>query len=1101
MAATPRPLFRQVCSLGALVLTTAATQLVPVTAAHADTLPADKSPATAAAVALPTWQVTGVVWGQVVVGNTVYVTGNFTKARPPKAWPGGPGEIDVAHLLAYDIRTGERVASFNPQLNAQGLAITASPDGKRLYVGGDFTTVDGKARGHVAAFDAVTGKLIEGFDPQVHGQVKALAATNDTLYVGGSFESAQGQARKRLASFQAGNAKMTDWNPRADDGYVWALLATPDGSKVIAAGAFTKISGQEASGTAAIHPTTGALLPWAMNKKIYVKGVNSAITNLSTDGKAVYGGGFVFARAANLEGTFAAEIGDGKLRWVGNCLGDTYDTKPLGGVLYVANHAHDCTVIGGFPDTSPRVRWEHVMALSTEAARPITQRDAYNFNFIGEQAPNLLQFHPDLGIGQATGQFQAAWNVDGNDDYVVVAGEFPTVDGVPQQGLTRFPRKSQTTAAPRFQTRPQRDIPAPVASAEGRVVSVRFPTAWDPDNAQLNYELVRDRGTSTESVVARNTLTTSFWNLPEGRLLDLSAPAGSHTYAVRVFDGTGQQVWSETSAPVTAQGPAALTGYAKTILEDGPLHYWRLGEDARQSSDLVGKSELVYSDGMKRGTDGAVKGDPDKGATADGTANGHAISSTSERMSDTTTMETWLRTKSTKGGRFLGFAAERKDRQGNVLISNDRHLYMTPDGRIGLRPDGSEKKIESTKTYNTGSWVHVAAVVGNEGIALYVDGEEVAADRTYRPRTTATGHWYLAGDRTGVEGRFKSSPLQGDFDETAIYGISLRGDQIARHQQTGLSGKVAPVANAAPKASFTETVEGAKITVDGTGSTDSDGRIASYQWDFGDNTPAKQDAKATHTYTKSGTYSVRLTVTDDKGTTAQTTKSVTVAVPTTATTPAGEGVLLLDNFERTVTDGWGNAETGGTWTRDAARTSYAVRSGRGSIALAPRASAGAQLAGATGTDNDMRLRISYDKAATGGGIFTQVIGRGSLSDGYGVRLWVHENGTMRVAPFRKVGRADNDLNGMVVASGLTHTAGKDYNLRVQVTGTGTTKVKAKIWASGSPEPEAWLVEGTDTTAALQKPGGIAMQTYLSGTATTPNFTWFVDDMKVSTVRP
>src|SRR4051794_24778641 len=51
--------------------------------ALADTDPAVGTPATVSADALPTWQINGVVWSQVLVGNTVYVTGSFTKARPP----------------------------------------------------------------------------------------------------------------------------------------------------------------------------------------------------------------------------------------------------------------------------------------------------------------------------------------------------------------------------------------------------------------------------------------------------------------------------------------------------------------------------------------------------------------------------------------------------------------------------------------------------------------------------------------------------------------------------------------------------------------------------------------------------------------------------------------------------------------------------------------------------------------------------------------------------------------------------------------------------------------------------------------------------------
>jgi hypothetical protein len=55
--------------------------------ALADTAPAVAAgePATVTADALPTMQINGIVWAQVVVGNTVYATGNFTKARPAGA--------------------------------------------------------------------------------------------------------------------------------------------------------------------------------------------------------------------------------------------------------------------------------------------------------------------------------------------------------------------------------------------------------------------------------------------------------------------------------------------------------------------------------------------------------------------------------------------------------------------------------------------------------------------------------------------------------------------------------------------------------------------------------------------------------------------------------------------------------------------------------------------------------------------------------------------------------------------------------------------------------------------------------------------------------
>src|SRR3712207_5477050 len=103
------------------------------------------TPVTVAADALPTVQINGVVWSQVVVGNTVYVAGQFTRARPAGAAV-GTQETVRNNLLAYDIRTGALITSFAPDLNAQATVLATSPDGSRLYVGGAFTLANGQAR-------------------------------------------------------------------------------------------------------------------------------------------------------------------------------------------------------------------------------------------------------------------------------------------------------------------------------------------------------------------------------------------------------------------------------------------------------------------------------------------------------------------------------------------------------------------------------------------------------------------------------------------------------------------------------------------------------------------------------------------------------------------------------------------------------------------------------------------------------------------------------------------------------------------------------------------------------------------------------------------
>lgn len=65
-----------------------------------------------------------------------------------------------------------------------------------------------------------------------------------------------------------------------------------------------------------------------------------------------------------------------------------------------------------------------------------------------------------------------------------------------------------------------------------------------------------------------------------------------------------------------------------------------------------------------------------------------------------------------------------------------------------------------------------------------------------------------------------------------------------------------------------EAKVGEAIHFDGTKSTDEDGNILAYKWDFGDGT-SSNDAEPLHQYTNSGTYKVTLTVTDDKGDTGE----------------------------------------------------------------------------------------------------------------------------------------------------------------------------------------------------------------------------------------
>jgi hypothetical protein len=83
--------------------------------------------------------------------------------------------------------------------------------------------------------------------------------------------------------------------------------------------------------------------------------------------------------------------------------------------------------------------------------------------------------------------------------------------------------------------------------------------------------------------------------------------------------------------------------------------------------------------------------------------------------------------------------------------------------------------------------------------------------------------------------------------------------------------------------------------------------------------------------------------------------------------------------------------------------------------------------------------------------------------------------------------------GDVTVPGAAYVPGQALNLRFEVTGTGTTTLRAKLWRDGTTEPAAWQVTATDTTASLQGPGAIGFESYVSGSATNAPVTVRLDN--------
>ncbi|MCB5274224.1 hypothetical protein BJG92_01754 [Arthrobacter sp. SO5] len=537
----------RITAAGASAALVAAVVLTTAPVAGADSAPADPgnpaTPVTVTADALPTVQIDGVVWQQAIIGDTVYAVGKFNTARPAGA-ASGSQTTTRKNILAFSLSTGKLVTTFNASLNAQGLTVAASPDGSRLYVGGDFTLVNGTAASRVVALNPQTGAIIPGWAPKVSATVRAIVATPDTVYLGGMFSAVGSSTRSKLAAVRASDGGLLAWKPNAAGGRVNALVLAPDRSKLVAGGAFTTLNGSNRPGfgLGAVNATTGASLATPVNDVVRNAGSNAAITSLSSDGSNWYGTAYIFnARGGtgNLEGSFSANWSNLGIKWIDDCHGDSYSMFASDTAVYKAGHSHYCLNLKGFPQTDP-LSYHRALAYSKAATGTLT-RDTKGFpSFTGKPAPSLLTWFPDMDTGTATGQSQGPWTVTGNSSYVVMGGEFKKVNLKGQQGLVRFAVRSiaPNKEGPVSSSSPIN--PALTSPSAGKI-RVRWQSNWDRDNTSLTYKVYRDG-----ALINTQSKSTTFWNRPTMEFTDTVTAASTHQYRIVSSDVFGNTRTSAT---------------------------------------------------------------------------------------------------------------------------------------------------------------------------------------------------------------------------------------------------------------------------------------------------------------------------------------------------------------------------------------------------------------------------------------------------------------------------------------------------------------------------------------------------------------------------
>jgi PKD repeat protein len=122
--------------------------------------------------------------------------------------------------------------------------------------------------------------------------------------------------------------------------------------------------------------------------------------------------------------------------------------------------------------------------------------------------------------------------------------------------------------------------------------------------------------------------------------------------------------------------------------------------------------------------------------------------------------------------------------------------------------------------------------------------------------TVASYAWDF-GDGTGT-----GATPQHTYSAAGTYNVTLIVKDNLNKSSAPVSHSVT-VSNSAPTAAFSYNCSAHVCSFDASGSSDTDGTVASYSWNFGDGTGTGKTPS--HTYGSAGTYTVTLTVTDDVG--------------------------------------------------------------------------------------------------------------------------------------------------------------------------------------------------------------------------------------------
>nr|WP_246280451.1 PKD domain-containing protein [Nocardioides daedukensis] len=870
--------------------------------------------------AVPATSTPSVLNGEVLdivqIGNTIVSAGAFSSVSSP-----GGSAVTRNNVFAFNAATGQLSSTFTPSVNGTVDAVLPGPTAGTVYLAGSFTQVNGANASHVALVNVSNGQTVTGFRAAAtNGRVYSIQRVGNRLFIAGNFTTTGGVAHRSLATLNVTTGALDPYmnlqtaGRHNDSGSgaqgamgVRDIEITNAGDRMVVMGNFKQIDGLVRDQVAIVNLPAGSAeldanwrtrryepycFNWAFDT--YVRSVSIAPDDsyfvlASTGG---HNTGTLCDTIARWD--FSDSGQDVQEAWFSDSGGDTlWATTVTEKAVFVGGHQRWMNNDNGSDFAGPgAVPRAGLAALNPTSGIPIPWNPGRNPR--GAAVYALYPTETGLWMGSDT---EYVGDVRYRRPRIAF---FPLAGGLTEPSDTQQQLPGNVYLAGKRSV-DQGNVIYRVNTGGGAVSATDGGPDWNADDSDpspvrnngsnsAGYDPAVSRDTSLPAHAPTSLFDSERWSpsddprmswdfpVPAGRQLQVrlffaNRYAGTSQVGQRVFDveleGTtrmndfdivqavGDQRGMMRSFDITSDGNVDID-FSHVV--ENPLINGIEIVDRTLPPPSNGGSTLSTIDfdgttaGSATGVDGLgvdwgqVRGSFLIGNTlyygwADGQLYKRTFSSSGvgpATLIDPYHDPIWDNASSGSGGTFRGATSAFYGQITNLtgLVYRDGRIYYTlnNDSNLYWRGFNADSGIVGTRVHTANGGINWSTSSG-----LFTSGNTL----------------YVVNKSNGSLGRVN---FAGGVPQGTVTTVNSSNDWRARG--IFIAQGVAP--NQAPTARMAVTCVKLVCSVDGTTSTDPEGADLTYAWDFGDD-GAATGGTASHTYDEDGGYTIRLTVTDDRG--------------------------------------------------------------------------------------------------------------------------------------------------------------------------------------------------------------------------------------------